>query len=192
MAASSVTNTRSGTGQTAQPARTSTRTGVATAAAVAPFLGLATISAVQAWEWLFSGLTKLQNDAFIRGFLSFVSRTPGPYGKLMASLARSFGPFLPRMVEVTELGLGISLALAAALVLVPRWSIRRIAIPVAGAASLVGVVLAVNIAIIAGNRAPWKLGMAPFSTGIPVEALLAGISLAGVAEAYSAWRTSRP
>ena len=77
------------------------------------------------------------------------------------------------------------------LVLVPRWRVRRVAIVVAGAASLVGVVLAVNIAILAGDRAPWKLGMAPFSTGIPVEALLAGISLAGVAEAYSAWRTGR-
>ena len=192
MAASSVTSTRTGAAQSAQPSRSSTSARTGRVAAIAPFAGLATISAVQAWEWLFSGLTKLQNDAFIRGFLSFVSRTPGPYGKLMASLARSFGPFLPRLVEVTELGLGISLGLAAILVLIPRRQTRRIAIPVAGLASLVGVVLAVNIAIIAGNRAPWKLGMAPFSTGIPVEALLAGISLAGVAEAYSAWRTSRP
>jgi len=185
MAASSVPDTRSHGTQTATGAR------FASAAAVAPFAGLATISAVQAWEWLFSGLTKLQNDAFIRGFLSFVGHTPGPYGKLMASLARTFGGFLPRLVEVTELGLGVSLGLAAVLVLVPRWRVRRVAIMVAGAASLVGVVLAVNISILAGNRAPWKLGMAPFSTGIPVEALLAGISLAGVAEAYSAWRTRR-
>lgn len=177
MAVSSVPNSRSKTR--------------ASAAAVAPFAGLATISAVQAWEWLFSGLTKLQNDAFIRGFLSFVSHAPGPYGALMASLARTFGGFMPRLVEATELGLGISLGAAALLVLVPRTRVRRVAIVVAGAASLVGVVLAVNIAIIAGDRAPWKLGMAPFSTGIPVEALLAGISLAGVAEAYSSWRTSR-
>ena len=183
MAASSVSNTRTltaGGAHTRPPA-----------AAIASFAGLATISAVQAWEWLFSGLTKLQNDAFIRGFLGFVSHAPGPYGRVMGSLARSFGGFMPRLVEGTELALGLGLGLAAVLVLLPRWRLRRVGILVAAAASLVGVVLAVNIAIIAGDRAPWKLGMAPFSTGIPVEALLAGISLAGVAEAYSAWRTSR-
>ncbi|MFN2464286.1 MAG: hypothetical protein ABR573_10345 [Candidatus Dormibacteria bacterium] len=172
-------------------ARGKVRTVGISPATIAPFAGLAVISLVQAWEWLFSGLTKLQNDVFIHGFLNFVGRTPGPYGRLMASIARSFGGVLPRLVEATELALGLSLAAAALLVLVPRRRARRIGIAVAGGASLVGVVLATNIAILAGNRAPWKLGMAPFSTGVPVEALLAGVSIAAVAEAYSAWRVTR-
>ena len=183
MAASSVSSTRS---------RTTRARSAAGAPTIAPFAGLATIALVQAWEWLFSGLTKLQNDVFIKGFMGFVSRTPGPYGRLMASTARSFGGFLPRLVEATELGLGIGLVAAAALVLVPRRRPRRLGILVAGAASLVGVILATNIAILAGDRAPWKLGMAPFSTGVPVEVLLAAVSIAAVAEAYSAWRLTRP
>ena len=189
MAASSVSNSRSSA--RVSGARSATRAR-AISLSVAPFIGLATISLVQAWEWLFSGLTKLQNDVFIKGFLGFVSRTPGPYGKLMGSVARSFGPFLPRLVEATELTLGVSLIGAAVLVLIPRTRLRRIGIYVAGAASLVGVVLATNIAILAGVRAPWRLGMSPFSTGVPVEALLAAISIAAVAEAYSAWRLTRP
>src|ERR1700694_3112956 len=75
----------------------------------APYIGIATISVVQAWEWLFSGLAKVQNGAFVRGFVTFVSRTPGPYGRFIRSLATSFPTFLPRLVEVTELGLGLTL-----------------------------------------------------------------------------------
>ncbi|MDQ6748046.1 MAG: hypothetical protein M3010_08095 [Candidatus Dormibacteraeota bacterium] len=171
--------------------RASAAARAASPATIAPFAGLATISLVQAWEWLFSGLTKLQNDVFIRGFLGFVMHTKGPYGALMNSVAQTFGGFLPRLVEGTELTLGISLAASAVLVLVPRLRLRRLGIIVAGAASLVGVILATNIAILAGDRAPWKLGMAPFSTGVPVEALLAAVSIAAVVESYSAWRLTR-
>ncbi|MFN2466448.1 MAG: hypothetical protein ABR598_09320 [Candidatus Dormibacteria bacterium] len=167
-------------------ARPSTVTRRPVGATLAPFVGLAVVSAVQAWEWLFSGLTKLQNDAFIHGFMAFVGRVPGPYGRFMVSMTRLAPGLLPRLVEATELTLGLSLAGATLVLLLPHRGARRIAILVAGGASLVGVVLAVNIAVLAGSRAPWRLGMAPFSTGVPVEALLAGISLAGVAEAYSA------
>src|SRR5258708_7696909 len=77
------------------------------------FNGLATLSLVQAWEWLFSGLTKLQNDAFIKGFQSFVSHAPGPYGRFMASVVGFFPALIPRLVEATELGLGIALLASA-------------------------------------------------------------------------------
>src|ERR1700694_3018529 len=73
----------------------------------APYVGIATISAVQAWEWLFSGLAKLQNGAFVQGFVSFVSRTPGPYGRFMKTLATSFPAVLPRLPG----GPGLSLRL---------------------------------------------------------------------------------
>ncbi len=156
----------------------------------APYVGIATISAVQAWEWLFSGLAKLQNGAFVRGFVAFVSRTPGPYGQVVRSLAASFPALFPRVVEATELGLGMTLIAAAVAVLVGRRRLRRLAILAAGAASLVGFVTSANIAVLSGSRAPWTISMAPFSTGVPVEALLAAISLAGIATAYSAWQVA--
>jgi hypothetical protein len=155
------------------------------------FIGLATLSLVQAWEWLFSGLTKLQNDAFIKGFQSFVSHAPGPYGRFMTWVVSMLPALIPRLVETTELGLGIALAASAIAVLAPLRRLRQPGILVAGAASLAGAVIATNIAVLVGDRAPWTLGMAPFGTGVPVEALLAGISIAGVAEAYSAWRITR-
>jgi hypothetical protein len=157
----------------------------------APYIGIATISAVQAWEWLFSGLAKLLNGAFVQGFVAFVSRTPGPYGRFMKTLATSFPAVLPRLVEATELGLGLTLIAAAVVVLVGRGRLRRLAILAAGAASLVGFLTSANIAILSGSRPPWTISMAPFGTGVPVEALLAAISLAGVATAYSAWQVAR-
>jgi hypothetical protein len=164
------------------------RTGLATSG---PFVGIATISAVQAWEWLFSGLTKLQNASFVNGFLGFVSHAPGPYGGFMTVLASRFPTILPKLVEATELGLGLSLIAAATLVLAGTGRLRRLSILAAGGASLVGFATASNIAILAHNRAPWTIGMAPFTTGVPVESLLAAISLAGVATAYSAWRVAK-
>jgi hypothetical protein len=95
------------------------------------------------------------------------------------------------LVEATELGLGLSLIAAATLVLTGTGRLRRLSILAAGGASLVGFMTAGNIAILAHNRAPWTIGMAPFTTGVPVESLLAAISLGGVATAYSAWRVAR-
>jgi hypothetical protein len=109
----------------------------------------------------------------------------------MANLASRFPTILPRFVEVTELGLGLTLIAAAALVLAGSGRLRRLSILAAGGASLIGFVTASNIAVLAHNRAPWTIGMAPFTTGVPVESLLAAISLAGVATAYSAWRTAQ-
>ena len=163
------------------------RTGLASAG---PYVGVATLSAVQAWEWLFSGLTKLQNASFVNGFVGFVSHAPGPYGTVVANLASRFPTILPRFVELTELGLGLTLIAAAALALAGTARLRGLAILAAGGASLVGFLTASNIAVLAHNRAPWTIGMAPFTTGVPVESLLAAISLAGVATAYSAWRTT--
>jgi hypothetical protein len=109
----------------------------------------------------------------------------------MTSVVSMFPALLPRLVEATELALGISLLLAAVGVLTPIRRLRAMAIFVAGGASLAGAVIATNIFLLVGDRPPWTLSMAPFGTGVPVEALLAGISIAGVAEAYSAWRISR-
>src|SRR5258708_22183103 len=111
MAATSVSPT-----ETPTAARTLqvVRSGIATAG---PYVGIATLSAVQAWEWLFSGLTKLQNQSFVSGFVSFVSHAPGPYGAVMANLASRFPTILPRLVELTELGLGLPLIAASALAL---------------------------------------------------------------------------
>ena len=155
------------------------------------FIGLATLSLVQAWEWLFSGLTKLQNDAFIKGFQSFVSHAPGPYGRFMTAVVGFFPALIPRLVEATELSLGLALLVSALAVMVPVSRVRKPGILVAGAASLAGALIATNLAILVGDRPPWTLSLAPFGSGVPVEALLAGISIAGVAEAYSAWRISR-
>src|SRR5438309_8710231 len=112
------------------------------------FVGLATLSLVQAWEWLFSGLTKLQNDAFIKGFVTFVSHAPGPYGRFMKTLATTFPALLPRLVEASELGLGVALLASAVLVMTPIRRLRNPAILVAGAASLAGAVIATNIAVL--------------------------------------------
>jgi hypothetical protein len=109
----------------------------------------------------------------------------------MADLASRFPTILPRFVELTELGLGLTLIAASGLALVGTGRLRRLSIVAAGSASLVGFLTASNIAVLARNRAPWTIGMAPFTTGVPVESLLAAISLAGVATAYSAWRTAR-
>lgn len=173
------------------PASARAISGARIGATAGPLIGLATLSAIQAWEWLFSGLAKLQNDAFVRGFVAFVSHAPGPYGRFMASVVSTAPGLVPRVVEATELGLGITLLVAAVLVLGPVRRLRIPAIYAAGAASLIGAVTAINIAILAGDRAPWMLSTATFGTGVPVEALLAGISIAGVAEAYSAWRLAR-
>src|SRR5258708_39097042 len=109
----------------------------------------------------------------------------------MVNLASRFRKILPRFRELTELGFGWTLIAAAAFAVGGAGRLRQLSIGAAGGASLVGFVTASNIAVLAHNRAPWTIGMAPFTTGVPVESLLAAISLAGVASAYSAWRTSR-
>lgn len=180
MAATSVSSSR---------ARTTSRT-INRVTGAGAYVGLATLAAVQAWEWLFSGLAKLQNDAFVRGFTGFVSHTPGAYGRILRSVVMGGPALVPRVVEGTELTLGIALALSAAAVLLPFARARIVGIYVAGFASLVGATVAINIAITVGDKAPWRISSAPFSTGIPVEALLAGVSIAGLAQAYSAYRVN--
>jgi hypothetical protein len=152
------------------------------------FVGLATLSAVQAWEWLFSGLSKVQNPVFVRQFVGFIAGSHVPYRDEMLALVNLAPGLFPRVVEGVELVLGVTLFVATVVVLLPVGRVRRWAILAAGSASLIGAVTAVNIAFLAGNRPPWTISTAPFGTGVPVEALLAGMSIAGVAEAYSAWR----
>ena len=158
---------------------------------VGVYIGLATLSAVQAWEWLFSGLSKVQNPVFVRQFVGFIASSHVPYRDEMLAVVNLAPGLFPQMVEGVELVLGLTLIAATILVLVPVRRLRKAAIIAAGSASLIGAVTAINIAFLAGNRPPWTISTAPFGTGVPVEALLAGISIAGVAEAYSAWRVAR-
>src|SRR5258708_26169267 len=138
MAATSVSPTRTSAPARVQPIA---RTGLAGAG---PYVGIATLSAVQAWEWLFSGLTKLQNASFVNGFVSFVSHAPGPYGAVMANLASRFPTILPRLVEVTQLGLGLTLIAASALALAGAGRLRRLSILAAGGACVAALVTAGN------------------------------------------------
>lgn len=158
---------------------------------VLPYVGLAALSLVQAWEWLFSGLSKLQNQSFVNGFTEYVSHTRGAYGQLLRTVVMGGPMLVPKFVELSELSIGILLLVASGALLVPVRRIRLTGVVAAGLASMVGATIAINVQLTLGGRAPWRLSMAPFGPGVPIEALLAGVSLAAFVQAYASFRQAR-
>ncbi|MHB8507737.1 MAG: hypothetical protein ACYDGR_03710 [Candidatus Dormibacteria bacterium] len=150
--------------------------------------GLAALAAVQAWEWLFSGLTKLQNDTFLKGFFSYVSHTGGVYGQILRTVVMTNPHAFAGAVEATELGLGIGLAVAAVGLMVPVRRVRFPSILLAGLFSLIGAAIAIQLQFMVGSTAPWVLGKNSFGPGVPVQALLAGVSVGALFQAYEAVR----
>jgi hypothetical protein len=151
--------------------------------------GLAALAAVQAYEWLFSGLTKLQNDTFVRGFTAFTSHAPGTYGRFLKATVATDPIFIARMAEGVEVVLGVGLLVSAFLLMIPVRRLRIAGIAIAMVDSFAGFMIAAQLYVLVGNRGLLMLGRNSFGAGVPVEALLAAVSLAAIFQAYEALRS---
>lgn len=154
--------------------------------------GLATMTAVLAWEWAASASHKITSD-FVREFPIFIHSSidpskPGVFNELLSNvLLRAPTLFaLTAIALEAVLGVVFTAATVALFVVQPQRLAPMCAAVVAAAA--VSFPLAVSLAIINGDALPWNLRGNGFESGITVEYLLAGVSLASLTGATVALR----
>lgn len=165
-----------------------------------PFTGayasLAAVCLVLAWEWLVSGFDKLASTGFVGSFGSYVSAhlrpgLPGFYDAFLRSVVVGHPRVFAVGSIVTELTLGFSLLIAAAVLLLRLPGLVRATLTGVLAAGAGGVIFAVNLAVLNGDPLPWQLGGGAFQSGVPVEYLLAMISFAAAVGAAILLRRTR-
>jgi hypothetical protein len=153
--------------------------------------GLAALLVLQAWVWVSSVLPKLVSDTFLSGFTRFVGTMqpgrPGIYDHVLRSVVLAAPSLFAWAALGTELALALTFTVAALAVLRPRRAIPRALLVAASLASLVGIGFALNLALLAGDAAPWTLAD-PFGGGVALEYLVAGLSAATALTAISAVR----
>ena len=148
-----------------------------------PFAGTAALVSLQAWVWSSSVVPKLTSTTFVHGFAGFVAQggQAGQSGWYDAILQRVLlaAPSVFAIGAITaELGLGVTFTITAIALLTRRTDVIRPLLGVAAAASAVGAIFAINLAVLASDPAPWHTG-SPFDSGVAIEYLIAGLSLAG-------------
>ena len=167
-----------------------------TAATRRPSVGLIALLALQAWVWTASALPKVTSGAFLTGFARFVATAPPTrpvvYGHLVTRVVLAAPSLFAWGAIATECLLALTFTVATVVVLWRRGVVPLRLIVAVGGASLVGAGFALNLALLVGDPAPWKLGD-PFDSGVAIEYLLVGLSLATAAAAIgtiraSAWR----
>jgi hypothetical protein len=161
-----------------------------------PSAGLVALVALQAWVWTASALPKLTSRTFLIGFARFVA-TPAPtrpalYGRLVTHLVLVAPSLFAWGALLTESALALTFTVATVVMLGRRGSLPRPLTLMTAAASLVGAGFALNLALLVGDPAPWTLGD-PFDSGVALEYLLVGLSLATAVSTIatirrSAWR----
>jgi hypothetical protein len=158
-------------------------------------MGLIGLLALQAWVWTASALPKVTSSTFLSGFARFVA-TPVPtrpalYGRLVTHLVGAAPSLFAWGAMATETGLALTFTVTTVVVLARRGAVPRRLLLAAAAASLVGAGFTLNLALLVGDPAPWKLGD-PFDSGVALEYLLVGIGLATAAAAIGTlWRPAR-
>lgn len=153
--------------------------------------GLAAMLVLQAWVWVSSVLPKLVSNGFLGGFTRFVGSAqpgrPAVYDHLLRSVVLAAPSLFAWAALGTELGLAVTFTVAALAVLRLGPRVPRQVLVAAAVASLLGVGFALNLALLAGDPAPWTLGD-PFGSGVALEYLLAGLSGATAVAAISSVR----
>ena len=122
------------------------------------------------------GITKRRHAASCTRLRSVVLRAPG---------------FFARASIGTEMLLTLAFLTAAVALTFPRVNTTRLAVFGVAAASFVGFMFAINLAVLNGDASPWTVGGSPFASGVQVEYLLAGISLMTTAAAGVLFRRTR-
>ena len=157
-----------------------------------PLAGVAPLLVLQAWVWVASAVSKLISPQFVQGFSGFVAQgitadKPAVYDDFLQRVILGAPGLFAFASIVTELLLGTVFTVTAIALLTGRNGALRPLLTAAMMASAVGAVFAVNLALLAGDAAPWQVG-SPFDSGVPVEYLLAGLSVAGAVAALGARR----
>jgi hypothetical protein len=156
-------------------------------------VGLIALLALQAWVWTASALPKVTSGAFLTGFARFVA-TPPPtrpvvYGHLVTRIVLAAPSLFAWGAIATECLLALTFTVATLVMLARRGRVPLRLIVATAAASLVGAGFALNLALLVGDPAPWTLGD-PFDSGVAIEYLLVGLSLATAAAAIGTIRAS--
>jgi len=164
-----------------------------TAATRRPSVGLIALLALQAWVWTASALPKVTSGAFLTGFARFVATAPPTrpvvYGHLVTRVVLAAPSLFAWGAIATECLLALTFTVATVVVLWRRGVVPLRLIVAVGGASLVGAGFALNLALLVGDPAPWKLGD-PFDSGVAIEYLLVGLSLATATAAIATIRAS--
>ena len=155
--------------------------------------GLTGLMGLQAWVWTASVLPKVTSATFLSGFSRFVGTAPPTrpalYGHVVAPIILAAPGLFAVGALATELALAATFVVATvALLRRPRSTPRRV-LAVAAGASLVAAGFALNLALLVGDAAPWRLGD-PFDSGVAVEYLLVGLGLVTAACALVTIRAS--
>lgn len=150
----------------------------------------ALIQAALGVEFTLSGLNKLADARYVSDFGAFVRSSPGASHGVLASLVQ--GLVLPyvaifaRLIEVSELSLGVIL-LVGALEIGRRRLSGRLGAPhgyeaplalVASAAGLSAAALSLSIAVLLGEGLPTVMPGRAFTSAIPVELLIVPLGVA--------------
>ena len=157
-----------------------------------PLAGVAPLLVLQAWVWVASAVAKLVSPQFLRGFSGFVAQgitpdKPAVYDDFLHRVVLGAPGLFAFGSIATEVLLGTVFTVTVVALLTGRDGALRPLLTAAMIASGVGAVFAVNLALLAGDGAPWRIG-SPFDSGVPVEYLLAGLSVAGAVAALGARR----
>ena len=155
--------------------------------------GLTGLMGLQAWVWTSSVLPKITSSTFLTGFVGFVRTAPpmrpALYGHLVTPVILAAPALFAVGSLVTELALAVTFVVTTVALLRHRRSPSHRALVAGAVASLVAAGFALNLALLVGDAAPWRLGD-PFDSGVAIEYLLVGLALVTAATAYTTIRGS--
>ena len=160
---------------------------------VAGSAGLTGLMGLQAWVWTASVLPKVTSSIFLTGFVRFVGTAPpmrpALYGHLVTPVILAAPALFAVGSLVTELALAITFIVTTVALLRFRRSVPRRVLVAGAVASVVAAGFALNLALLVGDAAPWRLGD-PFDSGVAVEYLLVGLGLVTALTTFTTIRTS--
>jgi len=155
--------------------------------------GLTGLMGLQAWVWSASVLPKVTSATFLTGFVRFVGTAPPTrpaiYSHLLTPIVLAAPALFAVGALVTELALAVTFIAATLALLRHRGSAPRRVLLAGTVASLIAAGFALNLALLAGDAAPWTLGD-PFASGVAIEYLLVGLSLVTAGCAFTTIRAS--
>jgi hypothetical protein len=162
---------------------------------VAGSAGLTGLMGLQAWVWTASVLPKVTSSTFLTGFVRFVGAAPpmrpALYGHLVTPVILAAPALFAVGSLVTELALAITFLVATVALLRSRRSMPRRVLVAGAVASVVAAGFALNLALLVGDAAPWRLGD-PFDSGVALEYLLVGLGLVTAVTTFTTIRASAP
>jgi uncharacterized membrane protein YphA (DoxX/SURF4 family) len=160
-------------------------------------VALLLVQVVLGYEWLVSGLTKLERGGFPQGLadeLRDMSQgAPGWYRHFLASVVLPHAQLFGYAIEVAEVVVGAILIGTAVAVLTGRVSVSsRLLGWSAVGASLAAILLAADFELANGGGFGLSLAKDPFDEGVDLDRLLMGLQLALGAFWISALRQRPP